>query len=377
MDNFSMERSVFGKGKVIKHFKMARFLFCKFGPLIPQGMKKILVTGAAGFIGFHLSKRLTSLGFSVLGVDNLTPYYDVRLKQERLKAMGVIPAAIDEEKPAQSTLLPGFQFIKLDLSDRKETRSLFDENRFSHVVHLAAQPGVRESLRNPYQYIDSNINGLITVLEGCRHHPVEHLLIASSSSVYGNNEKVPFSEDDYVDHPVSLYAATKKSGELMAYTYAHLYGTPTTSLRFFTVYGPWGRPDMAYYKFVKAIEHGETIEVYNQGDLYRDFTYVDDVVDGIVRLLDKSPTEKPPCKVLNIGNSSPVKLMDFIGTIESLLDKKAALQYLPMQAGDVFRTYADVDRLDEWIGYKPQTSIKEGLTKFIDWYRAYHAGEKP
>jgi UDP-glucuronate 4-epimerase len=250
--------------------------------------------------------------------------------------------------------------------------NLFREHEFSHVIHLAAQPGVRESIRNPYLYIDSNINGMITVLEGCRRSKPVHLIVASSSSVYGNNEKVPFSENDRVDQPVSLYAATKKSGELLAYTYSHVFGTPVTALRFFTVYGPWGRPDMAYYKFVRAIQEGESIEVFNQGDLYRDFTYIDDVVSGITRLLDKAPESSPPFSILNIGNSNPVKLMDFIRTIETLLNKKALMKYLPMQPGDVYRTYADVEKLDAAVGFKPATGIEEGLKRFVEWYLSYH-----
>lgn len=339
-------------------------------------MKQILVTGAAGFIGYHLTAKLTSHGHQVLGVDNLMPYYDVNLKTSRLNALGIIPASIAEGEISASTLIPGFRFLRADLADRKSTDALFKENGFSHVIHLAAQPGVRESIRNPYTYIDSNISGLITVLEGCRHNLPDHLIMASSSSVYGNNDKVPFSESDPVDHPVSLYAATKKSGELMAYTYAHLYGIPTTALRFFTVYGPWGRPDMAYYKFVRAIDRGETIEVYNDGDLYRDFTYVDDIVDAITRLIDNAPTATPPYSVLNIGNSSPVQLMEFIETIESLLGKSASIKYLPMQPGDVYRTYADVDKLDERIGYKPETTIRDGLERFVKWYKMYHGTEK-
>jgi len=335
-------------------------------------MKKILVTGAAGFIGFHLSKKLLRSGENVMGVDSLVPYYDVELKLARLRQLGIESDSIKENKLMQASDQSGFRFVKADLANREHTEALFSENNFTHVIHLAAQPGVRESIRKPYQYIDSNINGLITVLEGCRHNRPDHLIVASSSSVYGNNEKVPFSEEDPVDHPISLYAATKKAGELMCYTYAHLYGIPVTSLRFFTVYGPWGRPDMAYYKFVKAIDRDEPIEVYNKGDLYRDFTYVDDIVGGIVRLMDKPPDSKPPAEVMNIGNSDPVKLIDFIRILEDLMEKKANMKFLPMQPGDVYRTFADVNRLDETVGFRPGTGIADGLEKFVEWYRDYH-----
>ncbi len=337
-------------------------------------MKQILITGAAGFVGFHLSKKLLSQGYEVLGVDSLVPYYDVRLKTSRLARLGIREGDIRDGKVLTGDTHPGFRFLKSDLADRAGTGQLFGEHAFSHVVHLAAQAGVRESLRSPYQYIDSNINGLITILEGCRHHMPTHLVMASSSSVYGNNEKVPFSETDPVDQPISLYAATKKSGELMAYTYAHLFGLPVTALRFFTVYGPWGRPDMAYYKFTEAIMEGRPIDVYNEGDLYRDFTYIDDVVDAISRLIHEPPGGEPPCSILNIGHSEPVKLMDFIRVLERLLGKKARMNFLPMQPGDVYRTFADVERLDAVVGYKPATSIEEGLSRFVDWYLDYRKG---
>lgn len=340
-------------------------------------MKKILLTGAAGFIGFHTTRKLLSLGLEVTGLDNLVPYYEPALKKARLQQLGITPARLKVNEWTESIVYPGLRFIRMDTADREGMTTLFREGDYDAVIHLAAQPGVRESLRNPYQYIDSNINGLITMLEGCRHHAVKHLVIASSSSVYGNNEKVPFSETDRVDEPISLYAATKKSGELMGYTYAHLFNIPITALRFFTVYGPWGRPDMAYYKFVRAIHAGSPIEVYNQGELYRDFTYVDDIVEGISNLLQAPPSGTPPFDVLNIGNSNPVKLMDFIETIENLVGKKAVIKYLPMQPGDVFTTFADVDRLDARIGFKPQTTIQEGLKKFIDWYAEYHKIVKP
>ena len=336
-----------------------------------------MVTGAAGFVGYHLSRRLLDEGFEVLGVDDLVPYYDVRLKTSRLAQLGIDPEEIRDGILVNGTKYPAFRFVKADLADRELVSRLFSDHAFGHVVHLAAQAGVRESLRSPYQYIDSNVNGLITILEGCRHQQPGHLIIASSSSVYGNNEKVPFAETDPVDHPISLYAATKKSGELMAYTYAHLFGIPITSLRFFTVYGPWGRPDMAYYKFTRSILAGDPIDVFNHGDLYRDFTYIDDVIDGIVRLLDHPPASTPPCKVLNIGHSEPVRLMDFIGILERLLDRQAKINNLPMQPGDVYRTYADVSQLDAAVGYKPATSIEEGLSKFVNWYLEYHQGERP
>jgi UDP-glucuronate 4-epimerase len=335
-------------------------------------MKQILITGAAGFVGFHLSRKLLALGFEVFGVDSLVPYYDVGLKTARLAQLGISPGDIEDGKVLTGGSHPGFRFIKADLADREKTEKLFSRQAFSQVVHLAAQAGVRESLRSPYQYIDSNINGLITILEGCRHHLPNHLVMASSSSVYGNNKKVPFAESDPVDHPISLYAATKKSGELMAYTYAHLFGVPITALRFFTVYGPWGRPDMAYYKFAQAIMEGRPIDVYNKGELYRDFTYVDDVVDAISRLLDHPPGETPPCSILNIGHSEPVRLMDFIQILEKLLGRKAKINYLPMQPGDVYQTYADVNRLDSKVGYKPSTSIEEGLSRFVEWFLDYH-----
>jgi len=335
-------------------------------------MKKILITGAAGFIGFHTTRKLISLGYEVLGLDSLLSYYDVRLKFSRLAELGIVPASVRDEEKAESILHKNFHFLKQDLSSRDNIMELFSKEKFDGVIHLAAQAGVRESITNPYQYIDSNINGFITILEGCRHHAIQNLVFASSSSVYGNNKKVPFSESDPVDHPISLYAATKKSDELMAYTYSHLHQIPITALRFFTVYGPWGRPDMAYFKFVKSILNGDTIEVYNQGNLYRDFTYIDDVVGGILKVLVNIPDSIPPNRILNIGNSSPVKLMEFIGIIETLLNTKAKMKHLPMQAGDVYKTYADVDQLNELVGFKPKTNIRKGLKLFIDWYLNYY-----
>lgn len=336
-------------------------------------MEKVLVTGAAGFIGYHTSAKLLSSGYQVIGLDNLLPYYDIKLKTGRLQKLGIIPESIQDGELVSSVLDPNFRFIKMDVADRMEFPAFFAEEKFDRVIHLAAQPGVRESIRNPYQYIDSNINGWITVLEACRNYPVKHLVFASSSSVYGNNKTVPFGESDRVDNPVSLYAATKKSGELMAYSYSHLYQIKVSGLRFFTVYGPWGRPDMAYFKFVKDISEGKTIEVFNQGDLYRDFTYIDDIVDGIKGVLENPPTqESPPFEVLNIGHSEPVQLLKFIETIEQLLDKKAFIKYLPMQAGDVYTTYANVDKLEKQVGFKPKTSISEGLEKFIRWYQSFY-----
>ena len=325
--------------------------------------KKILITGAAGFIGYHLADRLLKEGFTVFGVDNLNDYYDVRLKEFRLSEL---------EKYEK------FKFEKLDISEKKEVKRMFSENMPDIVVNLAAQGGVRYSIDNPDVYIASNIIGFYNILEACRHsgdnggHAVEHLLFASSSSVYGNQQKTPFSVTDPVDRPISLYAATKKSNELMAYTYSHLYGIPSTGLRFFTVYGPCGRPDMAYFSFSEKIMKGEPIKIFNQGDLYRDFTYVDDIVEGIVRMLNNPPLpneEGDRYKVYNIGNNKPVKLMDFIETLENALGKKALKEYYPMQPGDVYQTYADVDDLTADFDYRPSTEISEGLGRFAEWYR--------
>lgn len=327
---------------------------------------KILVTGVAGFIGFHLANRLLQDGFQVYGIDNLNPYYDVSLKQARL---------------AQLQPQTGFTFQALDLSDRAGIAQLFQEHAFDAVVNLAAQAGVRYSLENPWAYVDSNISGFVNLLEGCRQTQVNHLVFASSSSVYGTNTKVPFAVTDNVDQPISLYAATKKANELMAHTYSHLYQLPTTGLRFFTVYGPWGRPDMAYFKFVKAIVEGKPIDIYNYGKMKRDFTYIDDVIEGIVRVLSHvpSPTNRTsdmltsaPYKLYNIGNHSPVELMQFIEVIEQVLGKTAEKRLLPMQPGDVPATYADVDDLMQDVGFKPSTSIEIGIQRFVDWYRQYY-----
>lgn len=325
---------------------------------------RVLVTGVAGFVGYHLAQRLLTEGIQVYGIDNLNEYYDVNLKKARL---------------AQLQPQAGFTFEYLDLSNRAGVASLFEANQFDCVVNLAAQAGVRYSLINPHAYVDSNLTGFVNILEGCRHHAVKHLVYASSSSVYGVNPKVPFATSDNVDHPISLYAATKKANELMAYTYSHLYRIPTTGLRFFTVYGPWGRPDMAYFKFVKAIETGQPIEVYNYGDMKRDFTYVDDVIEGVVRVMHKPPvadeSQVPaaaPYKLYNIGNNQPVTLARFIEVIEAAVGKPAQKQFLPMQPGDVPITYADVDDLMQDVGFRPATPIEEGIARFVDWYREYY-----
>ena len=322
----------------------------------------VLVTGAAGFIGFFVSKALLARGDQVVGFDNLNGYYDVSLKEARL---------------AQLQSAPGFTFVKGDLHDAQCVDSLFEEHAFDTVVNLAAQAGVRYSLENPRAYIDSNIVGFTNILECCRNHAIGHLVYASSSSVYGMNSKIPFSVNDNVDHPVSLYAASKKANELMAHSYSHLYNVPTTGLRFFTVYGPWGRPDMAYYLFADAITKGEPIKVFNNGEMRRDFTYIDDVVEGVVRVIDKPATPElagssVPYRLFNIGNNNPVTLMDFIGCIEQSMGKTAVKQMLPMQPGDVVSTYADIDALEAWVAYRPSTPIKQGISKFIEWYQSYN-----
>jgi UDP-glucuronate 4-epimerase len=328
----------------------------------------ILVTGAAGFIGFHLSKRLLAENFHVIGVDNLNDYYDVRLKNERLKQL--------EDYGM-------FSFYKVDLADSEGLNEIFESHSIPIVINLAAQAGVRYSLTHPHSYVHSNLVGFVNILEACRHYQVEHLLYASSSSVYGANTKTPFSTQDSVDHPVSIYAATKKANELMAHTYSHLFNIPTTGLRFFTVYGPWGRPDMAYYSFTKDIIEGNPIKVYNNGDMRRDFTYIDDIVEGIVKLLDHPPESNPntdldpstshaPYKIYNIGNNSPVRLMDFIQTLENLIGKKAKIEFLPMQPGDVKETYADITDLQKAAGFSPATPLEIGLSQFVDWYKKYH-----
>jgi len=322
--------------------------------------KRILVTGAAGFIGFHLAKKLLELGADVVGFDNLNEYYDIRLKEDRLQIL---------------QKFVNFTFIKGDLTDEKAVMNLFDEYKPEIIVNLAAQAGVRYSIDNPRAYIQSNIIGFLNILEACRHHKTEHLVYASSSSVYGANSKIPFSVEDKVDKPVSLYAATKKADELMAYTYSHLYGIPSTGLRFFTVYGPFGRPDMAYFSFTNKIMKNQPIKIFNNGDMYRDFTYVDDVVKGIKNILCNTPKRDEDgvkYKVYNIGNNKPEKLMDFVNTLERCLGKEAKKEYLPMQPGDVQLTYADVTKLMMDFDFKPDTSIKTGLTKFVEWYKEYY-----
>lgn len=330
---------------------------------------KYLVTGASGFIGYYVSLRLLNAGHQVVGIDNLNTYYDVALKQDRLKQL-------NEFKK--------FTFLKMDLADRAGIEKLFKQEQFQRVIHLGAQAGVRYSLENPLAYIDSNLVGHTTILEGCRHNNVEHLVYASSSSVYGMNEKTPFSTNDAVDHPVSLYAATKKANELMSHTYSHLYGLPTTGLRFFTVYGPWGRPDMAPMKFAKAILAGKPIDVYNNGEMARDFTYIDDIVEGIIRIQDVVPSkqESPslnqnpstgtaPYRVYNIGNGSPVKLMDFIAALERSLGIEAQKNFMAMQPGDVYITYADTQSLFDATGYQPKVGVEQGVEQFVRWYRDY------
>ncbi|HIF9177486.1 TPA: NAD-dependent epimerase [Photobacterium damselae] len=331
---------------------------------------KYLVTGAAGFIGSAVTERLCALGHQVVGVDNLNDYYDVSLKQARL----------------QRAANPLFTFIELDLADREGVAQLFADQQFDKVIHLAAQAGVRYSIDNPLAYADSNLVGHLTILEGCRHHKVKHLVYASSSSVYGLNHKTPFNTSDSVDHPISLYAATKKSNELMAHTYSHLYGVPTTGLRFFTVYGPWGRPDMALFKFTNAIMEGKEIDVYNHGDMRRDFTYIDDIVEGVMRIQEVIPESNPdwtvetgspatssaPYRVYNIGHGSPVKLMDYIEALEEALGIEAKKNFMDMQPGDVYMTYADTEDLFNATGYKPEVKVKEGVKAFVDWYRAYY-----
>ena len=325
-----------------------------------DGSKKILVTGAAGFIGFHLSKRILDEGGEVIGFDNINDYYDVKLKESRLEIL----SKYDK-----------FTFIKGNLADKETVENLFVTYKPDIVVNLAAQAGVRYSIDNPDVYIESNIIGFFNIIEACRHHSIEHLIYASSSSVYGNQKKTPFSTDDNVDHPISLYAATKKSNELMAFTYSHLYDIPSTGLRFFTVYGPYGRPDMAYFSFTQKILRGDKIKIFNNGDMYRDFTYVDDIVQGIMNMLlnPPSPDENGDrSKVYNIGNNNPEKLMHFIETLERAIGKTAEKEFLPMQPGDVYQTYADVSALEKDFDFKPSTSIEEGLGKFAKWYFEYY-----
>jgi len=347
---------------------------------------KILITGTAGFIGFHLANRLVERGDEVVGLDVINDYYDTRLKYDRLRYAGFSPEKIEYDTLLCSDKHPNYRFTKIALEDRTALDQLFAQEQFDAVCNLAAQAGVRYSLVNPRAYIDSNIVGFINILEACRHHGVKHLAYASSSSVYGLNEKMPFSTSDNVDHPVSLYAVSKKSNELMAHTYSHLFGLPTTGLRFFTVYGPWGRPDMALFLFTKAILEDQPIQVFNHGNMVRDFTYIDDIVEGVMRVIDHPPTGNPnwnpaapdpstsqaPYKVYNIGNQNPVKLMDFIEAIEQNLGKTAQKELLPIQPGDVAATAADVTDLVENLGYKPETTVQTGIERFVRWYRSYY-----
>jgi UDP-glucuronate 4-epimerase len=347
---------------------------------------KVLITGTAGFIGFHLANRLLTEGFDIVGLDYINDYYDVNLKYDRLEQAGILKSEIADGEITQSNKFDKYRFVKLKLEDKPALDTLFKTEEFDYVVHLAAQAGVRYSIDNPYEYIDSNIVGFINILEACRHNEIKHLVYASSSSVYGLNEQIPFSTSSCTDHPMSLYAATKKSNELMAHTYSQLYNIPTTGLRFFTVYGPWGRPDMALFLFAEAARKGETINVYNYGEMIRDFTYVDDIVEGILRATKHIPKkndtwsgENPnssyssaPYKVYNIGNNSPVKLMDFITAIENELGTEIKKKMLPLQAGDVPKTFANVEDLIRDVDYKPETTVEYGVKQFLNWYKGYY-----
>jgi UDP-glucuronate 4-epimerase len=377
--------------------------------------EKILITGTAGFIGFHLAKQLLKNGCEVVGLDNINDYYDVNLKYARLRETGIEKEKIAEGNIVQSTKYKGYRFVKLELLEKDKIMELFKQEKFDKIVHLAAQAGVRYSIENPWIYIESNIIGFLNILEACRHNNIKHLVYASSSSVYGLNKKMPLSTSDNVDHPISLYAATKKSDELMAHTYSYLYNIPITGLRFFTVYGPWGRPDMALFLFTKAIMENKPIDVYNYGDMVRDFTYIDDIIEGVVRVTNKPPTPTPtltqnppsppsdhwsliarpkrseggatghlnpatspkaPYRLYNIGNSDPIKLMDFIEAIEKALGKKAKKNLMPMQPGDVPKTFSDVKGLEEDMGYKPDTPIGKGISEFIGWYSRFYEKDK-
>lgn len=357
---------------------------------------KILITGTAGFIGFNLTKKLLERGDTVVGIDNINDYYDVNLKYARLEETGISRKEIENAerhpelvsgstsyKAVQSTKYENYSFVRMNLEDREQLMDLFQQEKFDKVCNLAAQAGVRYSLENPHAYINSNIVGFVNILEACRHHNIKHLAYASSSSVYGNNTKMPLSTSDSVDHPISLYAATKKSNELMAHTYSHLFGLPTTGLRFFTVYGPWGRPDMALFLFTKAILEDQPIKVFNHGNMVRDFTYIDDIVEGVIRVIDYSPAQKSssphggdnrgaaPYKIYNIGNSNPIQLLHYISAIEKTLGLTAKKEFLPMQPGDVPRTEADVTDLVQDLGYKPNTPVTIGIENFIEWYKGY------
>ncbi len=343
---------------------------------------KILVTGSAGFIGFHLVNKLLQDGNTVVGIDNINDYYDVELKYSRLKQCGISRNAEQWHSPEQSSTFPGYKFIRMNLEDREKLNKLFEIERFDAICNLAAQAGVRYSLENPHAYISSNIVGFMNILEACRYNKIQHLVYASSSSVYGNSDKMPLSVTDPVDNPISLYAATKKSNELMAYTYSHLFNIRTTGLRFFTVYGPWGRPDMAPILFANAISNNIAIKVFNNGNLERDFTYIDDIVEGIVRVIystipgNQQPAtgshQSIPYSIYNIGNGNPVKLLDFIETMEAALGKKAIKDFLPMQPGDVYKTFADINALKNDFGYEPNTSVQKGIGEFVKWFKEYY-----
>lgn len=335
---------------------------------------KLLLTGTAGFIGYSLTKKLleTDSDIQIVGLDNINDYYELSLKYGRLADLGFDKSDIVYGKKIVSSLSKNSSFIQLKLEDKAGIDRLFAEEKFDIVCNLAAQAGVRYSIENPYTYIESNIVGFINILEACRHNPVQHLVYASSSSVYGMNDKVPFSEEDKVDSPVSLYAASKKSNELMAHVYSNLYKIPTTGLRFFTVYGPWGRPDMAPFLFTKAILNNEPIKIFNNGNMLRDFTYIDDIVDGVIKTLTHIPQTEIPYKIYNIGNSKPIKLMDFISEIEQALNKEAQKVFMAMQPGDVYQTYADTSNLENDVNFKPDTPIKEGVKSFVDWYISFY-----
>jgi UDP-glucuronate 4-epimerase len=351
---------------------------------------KILVTGSAGFIGFHVVKRLLSNGHSVIGFDNLNEYYDIRIKQGRLKECGISIDKIESGVMIGSETFDNYSFIKEDLESRESVLALFKSQKFDIVIHLAAQAGVRYSIENPFAYVSSNVVGFINILEGCRHFGCKHLIYASTSSVYGLNEKMPLSEQDNVDHPMTLYAATKKANELMAHSYSHLYGLPTTGLRFFTVYGPWGRPDMALFLFTDAIIKNKPINLFNNGEMIRDFTYVEDIAESILRLSNSAPpsvtpqwngiepnpsTSSAPYRIFNIGNAKPVRLSEFVNCIQDYLNKKAIINNLPMQLGDVPMTHADVSSLSDFIKFSPETTISQGVKNFIDWYLSFYCPE--
>ena len=347
---------------------------------------KILVTGAAGFIGFHTVRRLLERGDEVVGLDNINDYYDVNLKYGRLTETGINRESVDWYKFTQSDRYPHYRFIRMNLEDMQAMRMLFANEGFNKVINLAAQAGVRYSITNPQTYVGSNLDGFLNILEGCRHHHISHLVYASSSSVYGLNGKVPFSEHDSIAHPVSLYAATKKSNELMAHAYSHLYGIPVTGLRFFTVYGPWGRPDMSPFLFTDAILHDRPIKVFNHGNMLRDFTYIDDIAEGVICCIDRVAEPDPawnaecpdpacssaPYRIYNIGNSEPVRLMDFIAAVEAACEKEAVKEYLPMQPGDVYQTNADTSALQRDMGYKPSKDIREGVRETVAWFKSYY-----